>query len=261
MSRCSPARPPEKPRPAVVEDLPDELPPLDGGEGDDEREPPVADGLDEDVTPKDDGGDPLDDATGEEDAVPDLEGLDDDEGSMLDAGASDELDVGTADIVDDALESALQDDRDDDGPEEDYGLQDEAPVAVADAGEEGPSAIDEILGDEALPSIDQDEDEAQDDDTAFFDADLAGEPKDTWSSLWEAFGPPLSLPPTRALALSAAGVMSAGGSYAASTSKGTSSGCPRSVSRAETSLASSSLATTSSSRPRPGGCSCPATRG
>jgi hypothetical protein len=210
MSRCSPALPPQKQRADVLDDdLLGELPPLDGADGDRESEPD-ADDLDEQPVPGDDTGDPLDDTTGEDDAVPELDGIDDEQGSMLDAGASDELDVGTADLVDDASESALQDDHDDDAPEEDYGLPDGAPDAVADAGEEGPSAIDEVLSDELLPSLGQEEDDALDDDTAFFDGDFARGRKDTCSSLWEGFGPPLSLPPTRALALAAAGVVSAG---------------------------------------------------
>jgi len=208
MPLSAPAAPPKQPaRPAEDDELPGALPPLDGDA--DEREP-GPEGLDDEDVPKDDGGDPFDDATGEGDEAPELLGLDDEKGSVLDAGASSELDIGPADLLGDLGESAVDEGKDDSLPLEDYGLDDRELAGVGDAGEEGPSTLDESLSDAGLPPLDQDDDGALDDASSFFDGELAGSRPGAWSPLWERFGAPLSLPPTRALALGRSGVVAAG---------------------------------------------------
>jgi len=209
----APAPPGPPTRPAASDDLPPDLPPLDGD--DDERETD-APRLDDDEMPKDDGGDPFDDATGEEDAAPELVGLDDEKGSLLDAGEADSLDIGAPDLVGVEGDRLTDDGREDERPHEEYGLDAEDGTSALDAGEEGPATDDESLSDDGLPPLDQDDDDARDDAEAFFDGELgaalgARAPTNaTWSTLWERFGPPLSLPASRALACVRAGVVSAG---------------------------------------------------
>jgi hypothetical protein len=164
--------------------------------------------------PKDDGGDPFDDETGEGDAA----SLDDDEGtedggSLLDAADADGLDIGAADLLGSESDTLTGDDPDGELPHEDYGLDDQASSAMLDAGEEGPALQEDSLAGEALPPLDADDDGVQDDAEAFFDDDLRRGPLtvgDAWSSLWERFGAPVSLAPVRALVCSADGVVTAG---------------------------------------------------
>jgi len=165
----APAPPGPPTRPAASDDLPPDLPPLDGD--DDERETD-APRLDDDEMPKDDGGDPFDDATGEEDAAPELVGLDDEKGSLLDAGEADSLDIGAPDLVGVEGDRLTDDGREDERPHEEYGLDAEDGTSALDAGEEGPATDDESLSDDGLPPLDQDDDDARDDAEAFFDGEL-----------------------------------------------------------------------------------------
>jgi len=201
---ATPLRPPTKPR---DDDAPPDLPPLDGD--DDEREADPSQ-LTEDELPKDDGGDPFDDATGEGD----LATLDDDEdtedgASLLDAADAEGLDIGAVDLLGNESDKLTGDDAREELPYEDYGLKDHASSAMLDAGEEGPATQEDSLAGEALPPLDADDDGSQDDAEAFFDDDLA-RPHDAWSSLWERFGAPISLAPVRALVCAVDGVVSAG---------------------------------------------------
>jgi hypothetical protein len=203
------------------DDLPLGLPPLDGELGDAEQGEPDAERLDDDEIPKDDGGDPFDDATGEGDVAPDLlesgASGEDDAASLLDGGEADGLDIGAPDLVralgDDDSARLTDEGRDDDRPHEDYGLGEERAASALDAGEEGPETDDESLSDDGLPPLDQDDDGALDAAESFFDGDLSeahASRRPGWSTLWERFGQELSLPPSRGLARVRGGVLSAG---------------------------------------------------
>jgi hypothetical protein len=202
--------------PKAVDELPFGLPPIDGddgdGEGDRDSEQAPAELLDDDAIPKDDGGDPFDDSTGEDAAVTDVPDADGEE-SMLDAGEAGGVDIGGHDLVAqlDASELASGIHEEEGAAHEDYGLKDEAAAPHLDGGEDGPESDDESLTDDGLPPLEQDDDGALDQAEAFFDADLSmGEPRRAWSSAWERLGAQLSLPPSRALARIARGVLSAG---------------------------------------------------
>ena len=223
--------PPDLPKPAPharprTEDDVSDLPPLDGDAADGEPSDEHAGPFDESELIKDDGGDPFDDATGEGDALPEIQGpFEVAEGvSFLDAAEADALDIGAHDLVGEEGER-LSDDghegREEDRPHEDYGLAEDPHTAI-DAGEEGPETDDEALSDAGLPPLDQDDDGAQDAAEAFFEGDLLEGPHGrqgpqglrvgghTWSARWERFGAPLTLPPCRALSRVRGGVLSVG---------------------------------------------------
>jgi hypothetical protein len=205
MPPASPTRPPKTPH---DDDAPPDLPALDGDDDEREADP---ERLTDDEMPKDDGGDPFDDATGEGE----LATLDDDEddengASLLDAANAEALDIGAADLLGNESDKLTGDDANEDAAHEDYGLREDASVSALDAGEEGPEANEDSLAGEALPPLDADDDGTQEEAEAFFDGDLARGAADAWSSLWERFGAPLSLAPVRALALSKDSVLSAG---------------------------------------------------
>ena len=218
-SPAGPTKPAAKPPTAADDDLPGDLPALDG-DGEDGDASTDHERLDDDEMPTEDGNDPFDDATGEADAAPELMGLDDEKSSVLDSLEAGDLDIGAADLVgeegDHLLDEGGGDDR---GRDEDFGLRDDESVAALDGGEEGPTAEDEGLSDAALPPLGADaeaqEDEGFDDAGAFFDGELrhlhaARALSDAWSSVWERFGSPLSVPPSRFLARSGSGVLSVG---------------------------------------------------
>lgn len=244
-----PRRAPPEARPREADDeLPGDLPPMDGGVDDEDRETDP-ERLDDDAMPKDDGNDPFDDSTGEGEAAPELQGLDEETVSLLDAGdaGSDALDIGGPDLLGEEGDRLTDDGRDHDRPHDDYGLPDDEEANPLDGGEEGPSTDDESLTDDALPALGGgEEDDILDDASSFFEGELGREREresetaqggaeghatdvsggigasgvaavaavversNAWSSLWERFGAPLSLPATRALAGFAAGVLAAG---------------------------------------------------
>jgi hypothetical protein len=201
-------QPPSGPR---DDDAPPDLPPLDGD--DDERESDPTQ-LTDDEMPKDDGGDPFDDATGEgELATLDDENADADRGSLLDAVDAEGLDIGPPDLVGHESDKLTDDDSREsreDRPHEDYGLGDDASSSMLDAGEEGPETAEESLTGDALPRLDADDEGTPDDAEAFFDDDLSRGAPEAWSSTWERFGAPLSLGSVRALFRSTGNVLAAG---------------------------------------------------
>ncbi len=211
-------------RPERADDSLPDLPPLDGADNDAPED--AAPLLDDDAVPKDDGGDPFDDATGERDAAPELPGLDEETLSLLDAGEAEALDIGAPDLLGNESDKLTDDGREEAAAHDDYDLGDGLGDSALDGGEEGPSDEDESLTDEGLPSLGgaDEDDDAQEDAASFFEGDLSDGPStggrreeavgeaqaDAWSSLWERFGSPLSLPPTRALACAPDGVLTAG---------------------------------------------------
>jgi hypothetical protein len=131
--------------------------------------------------------------------------------SMLDAADADALDVGAADLVGTEGDKLAGDDAPFDTPVEDYDLDEDESVPILDGGEEGPEAVFESLTEGGLPPLDADEEGAPDDVEAFFDEDLGHGAHDAWSSPWERFGAPLSLPLVRALVTFVpSGVLAAG---------------------------------------------------
>jgi len=129
-----------------------DLPALDGeDDGEVELAPEGIDGV------EDDGGDALDDSTGEDQPPPDLEDMGAEGGYLVDADAVATLDVGAFDVAIEPEGKVLGDDEADHGGSmEDLISADEA--FVSDGGEEGPLADDEELREEDLPALDADED-------------------------------------------------------------------------------------------------------
>ena len=138
-----------------------DLPPLDG-EGEDGNPAAFEEPLD-DLRP--DGGDPLDDSTGDDDPIDEaLDTLGDEDGDDGEEGPA-ELDLGV--VVAEPLGSFLGEDEPPGVDGEDFGLGD-TPETADDAGEEGFEAADEALRAEDLPSLDAD-DEGEADDGLFYD--------------------------------------------------------------------------------------------
>jgi hypothetical protein len=179
------------PRRAPQEEVPEELPPLDGDlEREDEEHENAGDAEDLDPLPTDDGN-PFDDSTGEGDPVGDewLERTDErnEPGALAaDAEPDDALDVG-----EDVSTGLDESGHDADGwlepgaadtlgaPDEDLDLVEGDPLG-ADAGEEGPMDADEGLREEDLPSLDAD-DGGEGDDAHFFDS-LSEDAPVPWST-------------------------------------------------------------------------------
>ncbi len=158
-------KPEEKPR--DDEDELDELPPIDGDGGDGEDPEAGPEDLDEEI---DDGGDPMDDSTGEDDPVDELEGSETEtvetESSWLnDADEDDALDVGAPDALGEERESGalLEGAEETDVGVEDLAFGSEDESIVADAGEEGFLEEEEALREEDLPRLDSGDDAEMDD--------------------------------------------------------------------------------------------------
>jgi len=178
--------------PPPEDDL-DELPPLDGEDGEPADAQPGDEDIDEDI----DGGDPFDDATGEDEAV-DAKELDTGnvEGGWLDESAeADDLELGGVDLV--AFEGEPLGASDFEEPgigNEDFGLGAGEGLGL-DGGEEGPLDDDEDMRDEDLPPLDADEEGEMD------EADLVepsfGESLDAtlpWAArAWGTVGAPLGV--------------------------------------------------------------------
>ena len=144
------------------DDLLIELPPLDG-EGEEGNASAFEDPLDALVP---DGGDSLDDSTGDDDPVDEpLDTLDDEDGDDGEEGPPGELDLGA--VVTEPVGTFLGDDEPPGVDGEDFGLGD-APDTADDAGEEGFEAEDEALRAEDLPALDAD-DEGEGEDGLFYD--------------------------------------------------------------------------------------------
>jgi hypothetical protein len=209
---------PEPKRPAEEDEL-DELPALDGGEG--EEDANTDDGLlDEELA--EESGDPFDDATGEDVPVEDTEISGDESGWLDDAGESDGLDVGTPEAfgaetdgstllegAEEADDAALDEDLSSGGDPDGRSL-------VGDAGEEGFEDEEEEVREEDLPRLDADGDETEMD-----EGDLLGElpeegvreePRPPWDDrAWERVDFGLSgLAGVVCLAADAAGLVIAG---------------------------------------------------
>lgn len=151
-----------------------DLPPLDGEEEELEL---GAEALD---APEEDGGDLLDDSTGEDEPL-DEHGLEGEEGGWLD-GADDAagLDVGPLDLglVDEGkllLDDAV------DAPTDDEDLVEEPEGMLGDSGEEGPLAADEELREEDLPALDSDGEGELDDEALYDRAALADQDELRWA--------------------------------------------------------------------------------
>jgi hypothetical protein len=202
---------PRKEPPRRDEEELGELPPLDGA-GDDDTEAPAPDLTDDEVAH--DGGDPLDDKTGEDDAVeaPEVTGT---EGGWLeDADEAETLDVGGDDLLIEQTELLADNDEPGVG-DEDYELGDDETATDDDAGEEGPGDDDEELREEDLPRLDADEGGSPDDED-FIDEGFGAEegaPGVPWGSpRWERAGSPVDAGPMRAVACVARGVLAGGSS-------------------------------------------------
>src|SRR5262245_53827919 len=137
--------PSEKP-----DDIELDLPALDGEDGGVEADSPL-----EVLEVHDDGGDALDDSTGEDAPLDELTVEGAEAGWLVDAENAATLDVGPLDVGTEPEGKILVDDEADHRA----GLDDlvgEGETFVADAGEEGPLAEDEELREEDLPALDAD---------------------------------------------------------------------------------------------------------
>lgn len=154
-----------------------DLPALDGEEDAHEADDPGHD-LPE---ARDDGGDPLDDATFGAAAGDDELDTHGSEGGWLDdADAAAALDIGTIDLSLQPEGNVL----DDAEPDPRAGLDDLIQVDehyVADGGEEGPLADDEELREEDLPALDADEDGDVPDDALYDRSVIGGDEELRWA--------------------------------------------------------------------------------
>ncbi|MBX3209487.1 MAG: hypothetical protein KF764_30920 [Labilithrix sp.] len=163
--------------PEKADDLDLDLPALDGE--DDGAHAELADDA-FDVGDEHDGGDALDDATGEggplDEVALDGSAGHDEGGWLVDAETAATLDVGPLDVTIEPEGKVLGDDEADaHGGLEDLIAADE--TFVVDAGEEGPLADDEELREEDLPALDADDD-GDVPDEALFDRGVIGADED-----------------------------------------------------------------------------------
>lgn len=129
-----------------------DLPPLDG-EDDEETE-----AVHEELEAADTGENLLDDATGEDDPLEEIETEGAETGWLAGAEVAATLDVGPIDLVSESEDaSVLDDETEGDGPDDEIALGNEESF-VDDAGEEGPADDDEELREEDLPALDADDD-------------------------------------------------------------------------------------------------------
>jgi len=187
-----------------------ELPPLDG-EGDD-AEAPAPDLEDSEVASED--GDPLDDKTGEDEAV-EIADLTGSEGGWLeDAEEAEGLDVGADDLLTEQTQ-LLEGNEEPGVGDEDYGLDDAEHATDNDAGEEGPADADEELREQDLPRLDADEGGSPDDED-FIDEGFGAEegaPGVPWGTpRWEPAGAPIAVGAMRAVACVSRGALVGGAS-------------------------------------------------
>jgi hypothetical protein len=150
-----------------------ELPALDG-------EDEAGDDLAHDgIEFADDEGDAFDDSTGESAPHDDLIVDGAEGGWLLDAESAVGLDLGQLDVVIAPEGAVLEDDEGETrGGLEDLVSSDE--TFVADTGEEGPVAMDEVLREEDLPAIDADDDGDVPDDDLYDRATLAADDDLRW---------------------------------------------------------------------------------
>ena len=178
-----------------------------------------------DATPEDlddqpaDGGDPLDDSTGEEDPIEEIETSGAEGGWLEDAGDSDALDVGTPETFGTEEEGAtlLEGADEPDVGEEELSIGAEDGSEVADSGEEGFEDEEEDLREEDLPRLDSDHDDVESDDPDLLDGlpeeDASEESRPPWDDrAWERVddGQPPSLAPVTALAIGPDGLIVGG---------------------------------------------------
>jgi hypothetical protein len=192
--RLSPSDP--KPADPLADEELDELPPMDGDEGDDAE--PAPEELDEEP---EEPGDPYDDATGEGDPLDDEE-LDVDgaeSGWLEDANEAEGLDIGTPDLGDEDEKTDLLAGAEEQGVEDDdfaFGGDESQPGV--DAGEEGFEDEDEELREEDLPRLDSGDD-GEVDDAQLVDAWMIGqdegdEARPPWGDhVWVQAGAPVQL--------------------------------------------------------------------
>ncbi len=157
-----------------------DLPALDG-EDDVAHDDPSGDGDGDDdaLDVAEDGGDALDDATGEDRPFDELAVEGAEGGWLVDAETAGALDVGPFDVAIEPEGKVLEDDEADvRGGLDDLIADDEA--FVADGGEEGPLADDDELREEDLPALDSDEDGDVPDEELFDRAMLATDEDLRW---------------------------------------------------------------------------------
>ncbi len=178
--------------PEKHDDLDLDLPALDGEE-DAHDEPAVHEALDV----ADDGGDALDDSTGEDAPFDDIvvDGVE--AGWLVDAENAGALDVGPFDVVIQPEGKVLEDDEADTRGGLDDLIQDDE-TFVADGGEEGPLADDDELREEDLPALDADEDGDVPDDELFDRTLLASDEDLRWDDRAWARAVPMPATPDEA---------------------------------------------------------------
>ena len=176
--------------PEKVDELPLELPALDGESDEPSGDNELRDAL-EDAGFAHEIGDAFDDATGEDRPHDELTVEGAETGWLLDAETAGTLDVGPFDVAIEAEGKVL----DNDEPDMRGGLEDlisTEEVFVADGGEEGPLADDEELREEDLPALDADDDGDVSDDQ-LFDRTMIGSDDDLrWDDRAWARATPLS---------------------------------------------------------------------
>lgn len=161
-----------RPTPSDADEL--DLPPLDGtvGGADVDGENEGVSEAEDDLDDLDDG-DPMDDTTGEDQALEELVVEGAEGGWLIDADDAKALDIGPFDISLSDEGTLLDEDDESEGRhgvDEDLGNDDE--VTHTDGGEEGPLDDDEELREEDLPELDADEDGDVDDAALFEGASI-----------------------------------------------------------------------------------------
>ena len=204
-------------KPPSDEDELDDLPPIDGDEVEEEGD--ETEELDEEPL---DGGDPMDDSTGEGDPLEDEEDITGAESGWLDdADESDGLDVGTPDTFgseDESptlLEGADEPDLGEDELSFGGGVGGEGDSLVGDAGEEGFEDEEEDLREEDLPRMDSGQDDTEGDDSDLLeglpDEEVSEEPRPPWDDrAWERVEGAAEVPAVDVLACGADGLVVGG---------------------------------------------------
>jgi hypothetical protein len=182
----------------------DDLPPIDGGLGEDAEQQQDADEINDpeaseaDSLATDQG---LDDSTGEDDPpdLSELEGDENESGWVDESADSPELDLDALALLDAGEERlSLEDGEEAPAQDEDFGIGEGGEPFAIDAAEEGPIGADEELREADLPALDADagDDATREPDEGMLDERVAGdEPLGApWAAEpWTRVGPPLGL--------------------------------------------------------------------
>ncbi|HEX3771429.1 MAG TPA: hypothetical protein VHV30_11210 [Polyangiaceae bacterium] len=181
----------------------EELPPIDGGLGEDSGENGDAlRDIDEMNDPEASGAPAdLDDSTGEDEPpdLTDLEGDEDEKGWIDESSESPELDLDALALLDAGEERlSLEDGEEPPAADEDFGIGESGESFSFDAADEGPLGADEELREADLPALDADDgdDIPRESDDGMLDERVAGEQPlgAPWAAEpWVRVGPPLGL--------------------------------------------------------------------